>query len=280
MPSAREIVRKFSEMQTLPHVAIRVTQLVNDNNSTMQDFEEIIKLDPVLVSRLLRLVNSPYFGLAQKVGSISKAIVFTGMKQLRNLVAVDALRNMFQGDDKDFSPSQLWLHSSTVAIIAEMIAKRIFGTDGEDVFLAGILHDIGLIVENQVAGERLREACAAFREGQGGLIDCERMAIGADHVEIGGLLARNWGVSPEVLASITAHHGSSQHRSLASIGSILQLAEFMAAKMGHPAVPGPVQPLPSGLARHVQERMADYRIIIRDIPAEMAKAKDLYGQEG
>jgi len=280
MPSASKIIKKFSELQTLPHVAIRVTQLINDDHSTMQDFEEIIKLDPVLIARLLRLVNSPYFGLTQKVESISKAIVFTGMKQLRNLVAVDALRNLFTGDDDLFSPRRLWLHSATVAIVAEMIAKRIFGKEGEDVFLAGILHDVGLIVENQVVGAGLRDACAGFRAGQGEFVDCERMAMGADHAEIGALLARDWGLSPEVLASIKTHHGNRQHTSFASIGSILQLAEFMAAKMGYPAVPGPVQPLQSDLALHVKERMADYRIIVRDIPAEMAKAKDLYEQEG
>ena len=103
MPSAKDIIRKFTELKTLPHVAIKVTQLVNDDRSTMQDFEEIIKLDPVLVTRLLRLVNSPYFGLSQKVESISKAVVFAGMRQLRNLVAVEALRGMFKGDDADFS---------------------------------------------------------------------------------------------------------------------------------------------------------------------------------
>ena len=82
MPSAKDILKKFTELKTLPHVAIKVTQLVNDDRSTMQDFEEIIKLDPVLVTRLLRLVNSPYFGLSQKVESISKAVVFAGMARL------------------------------------------------------------------------------------------------------------------------------------------------------------------------------------------------------
>jgi putative nucleotidyltransferase with HDIG domain len=278
MPSASEIIRKFSELHTLPHVAIRVTQLVNDEKSTMQDFEEIIKLDPVLVSRLLRLVNSPYFGLPQKVDSIAKAVVFAGMKQLRNLVAVDAMRSMFRGEEEGFSPRLLWLHSAMVAIIAEMIAKRIFAQDPEDAFLAAILHDIGLIVENQVAGKELRQACAAFQQGQGGLVACERAAIGADHAEIGALLGKNWGLPAAVLAAIRGHHAERPQKSMGSIASILHLAEFMAAKMGHPPVPGPVAPLPPELARHVKEGMANYRIIIRDIPGEMAKARELYEQ--
>ncbi|HCC54788.1 MAG TPA: metal-dependent phosphohydrolase [Desulfobulbaceae bacterium] len=276
MPSAKDILRKFTELKTLPHVAIKVTQLVNDDRSTMHDFEEIIKLDPVLVTRLLRLVNSPFFGLSQKVGTISKAVVFTGMTQLRNLVAVESLREMFKGDDVDFSAQKLWLHSATVAILSGMIAKRIFGKDSEDIFLAGIIHDIGLIVENQVVGEQLRVACKAFREEQGTLIECERNAIGADHAEVGYLLVKDWGLPLEVLSAIKAHHLSRQIKSVSSPGSILQLAEFMAGKMQYWAIPGPLEKLPLELAAHVKERMADYKIIIRDLPGEMAKAKELY----
>lgn len=280
MPSAKDIVRKFRDLKTLPHVAVKVTQLVNDDNSTMQDFEEIIKLDPVLVSRLLRLVNSPYFGLVQKVESISKAVVFTGMKQLRNLVAVESLRGMFKGEGEDFSPQKLWLHSATVAILAEMIAKRIFGQEGEDVFLAGIIHDIGLIVEDQTVGEQLREACRNFREGKGSLTECEQAAIGTDHAEVGYLLAKDWNLPDEVLKSIKSHHLTGKRKSIDSIGSILQLAEFMAAKMKYWPIPGPIEQLPPDLARHVKNMMANYKIIVRDLPAEMAKAKELYESEG
>jgi len=276
MSNASDIIKKFTELKTLPHVAIKVTQLANNEKSTMQDFEEIIKLDPVLVARLLRLVNSSYFGLSQKVESISKAVVFVGMKQLRNLVAVEALRNLFSGDGDDFSPRKLWLHSATVAILGEMVARRIFAQEGEDVFLAGIIHDIGLIVENQVEGEKLREACKAFREEKGSLIECERAVLGTDHAEVGYLLAKDWSLPPEVLKSIKSHHVPDQKKSVSSIGSILQLGEFMAAKMKYWPLPGPIEPLPSDLTRHVKNMVANYKIILRDLPVEMAKAKELY----
>ncbi len=276
MPSAKEILRKFSDLKTLPHVAIKVTQLVNDEKSTMHDFEEVIKLDPVLVSRLLRLVNSPYFGLIQKIESISKAVVFTGMKQLRNLVAVEALRNMFQGSDEEFSPQKLWLHSATVAILSEMIAKRIFGMAGDDVFLAGIIHDIGLIVEDQTVGELLRQACREFQSGKGSLVECEQNIIGTDHTEVGALLAKDWNLPEDVLKSIKHHHSHKKEPQLPSINGILQLAEYMASKMKYWPIAGPIEPMPDILARHVQTMMDDYKIIIRDLPVEIAKAKELY----
>ena len=277
MSTAKEIVGKFSELKTLPHVAIKVSQLANNENSTMSDFEEIIKLDPVLVTRLLRLVNSPYFGLVQKIESISKAVVFTGMKQLRNLVAIESLRGMFkEGADGEFSPQKLWLHSATVAILAEMIAKRIFGQEAEDVFLAGIIHDIGLIVEYQIVGDQLREACLNFKNGKGTIVECEQESIGTDHSEVGYLLAKGWNLPDEVLKGIKSHHISDKKKAISSMGSILQLAEFMAAKMHYWPVPGPIEQLPDDLARHVKNMMANYKIIIRDVPQEMEKAKELY----
>ncbi|MGM0681771.1 MAG: HDOD domain-containing protein, partial [Thermodesulfobacteriota bacterium] len=269
--------QKFSNLKTLPQVALKVTELAADENSTMYDFEEVIRLDPVLVSRLLRLVNSPYFGLVQKVESISRALVFTGMKQLRNLVALESLGSFFKGgEDREIFSKDLWLYSVTVAILAEMIARRIFGRQGEDVFLAGIIHDIGFIVEDQVVGDKLREACGKFYRGEASLTECEREAIGADHTEVGFIIAGDWNLSAEILESIRSHHLEHVKGSLASISSILQLAGFMAAKMNYWPVPGPVASLPPVLARHVKEKVLDYKIILRDLPGEMAKAKELY----
>jgi len=282
MPSTEQIVNKFQDSKTLPHVAIKVTQLVNDKNSTMHDFEEIIQLDPVLVGRLLRLVNSPYFGLSSKVESISKAVVFVGMKNLRNLVAVEAMREMFKesGSDLGFSRKDLWLHSATVAILAEMIGKRIFGDAREDLFLAGIIHDIGLIAEDQVAGELLQEACRLYKPGENALIDCEQKIIGTNHCEVGLRLAKAWKMPPDVLKAIRDHHQTDKAISPASVTGILQLAEYIAGKMKFSMVRNKVEALPAHLVKHVKSMIDNYKIIVRDMPEEMAKAKSLYDPEG
>lgn len=282
MLSAEQIIDKFQDSKTLPQVAIKVTQLVNDKNSTMRDFEEIIQLDPILVSRLLRLVNSPYFGLSSKVESISKAVVFVGMKNLRNLVAIEAMRGMFKdtGDATEFSRRDLWLHSATVAILAGMIGKRIFGDAREDLFLAGIIHDIGLIVEDQVVGGLLREACRLYKPGEKALIECEQEVIGTDHCEVGGKLAKRWMMPPDVLKAIRYHHQTDKAISPSSVTGILQLAEYIAGKMKFSMIRDKVEGLPTHLVRHVKSMMDNYKIIVRDLPKEMAKAKSLYDPEG
>ena len=95
----------------------------------------------------MRLVNSPYYGLVQTVDSIGRAVAFLGMKNLHNLVVTDALKNIFIGPEIDsiFSKKKLWLHCAAVSICSKMVAERIFGINGDDAFLCGILHDFGLL---------------------------------------------------------------------------------------------------------------------------------------
>jgi putative nucleotidyltransferase with HDIG domain len=277
MFTADKIVEKYHNSKTLPHVAIRVTQMVNDDKSTMRDFEEIIQMDPVLVSRLLKLVNSPYFGLSTKVDSISKAVVYVGMKNLRNLVAVEALRTLFKDEGKEgFSRQYLWLHCATVAILSDMIGKRIFGDAREDLFLAGIIHDIGMIAEDQVAGKELREACHLFLTGTKPLVEYEREVIGTDHAEVGFKLAKEWKMPPDVLNAIRFHHHPDRSPEPSSATGIVQLAEYIAGKMKFSVLPNRAEPLPNHLVPHVKAMMNNYKVIVRDLPAEMEKAKNLY----
>jgi putative nucleotidyltransferase with HDIG domain len=280
MYTAEEIVKKFTDLQTLPHVAIKVNQLVNSSRATMNDFEEIIKVDPILVSRLLKLVNSSYFSLVNKVDSISKAVAYLGMKNLRNLVAVESLRNMFKDEgDNAFSRTRLWLHSATVSIAAEMISKRVFGKEGEDLFLAGILHDIGMIAEDQVAGEELRKACEKYQKTKQPLILCEQEFIGTDHCEVGKLLVSEWKLSKEIMRSIAFHHEQEKQLKPSSITGIIQLAEYISGRVNASAINGKAGSLPPYLVRHVKKMIGNYKLIVRDLPGEMAKAKELYEQD-
>ena len=278
MPSTQELLNRFNDLKTLPHVVVRVTELAASDTSTMQDFEEVIKLDPVLVSKLLRLVNSSYFGLPTKIESISKAVVFAGMKNLRNLVAVEGLRDLFRGKDSGvFSREKLWFHSATVAILSDMIAKRIFGLKSEDIFLAGIMHDIGLIIEDQGAGELLRLACEEYASAatSATLPECEKKHIGTDHCELGHALAREWRLDEQVADAIKNHHARTISP-VKSARSILQVAEYIACRMDHGAIADRREELAPHLAQHVKNMKAEYRVIIRDLPGEMAKAEELY----
>jgi len=278
MPTAQHLVRNFNDLKTLPHVAIKVTQLINSPNTTMKAFEDVIKLDPILVLRLLRMVNSPFFGLANKVESISKAVVFVGMKNLRNLVAVEALRDLFKEEKPSigFSRKDLWLHSATTAILCKMIAVRIFSQEGEDAFLTGIIHDIGMIVEDQVAGAELRAVCQKLSTEKLLVTNVEDEIIETNHSKVGALLCSEWKLQDGIITAIKQHHNMTKQQPIPSLTSILQIANYIAGRMKYSAIPAAPSPLPNYLVPHMKEKVTEYKVLIKDLPNEITKAKDLY----
>ena len=108
MTPAETLVKKFKKNRTLSHIVTRMAQLINDDESTLQDFEEVIRLDPALVARLLTLVNSSHFGLTRKIDSISRAVALLGMKNLHNIAVTDTIQHMLHSRSgfAEFSPQR------------------------------------------------------------------------------------------------------------------------------------------------------------------------------
>lgn len=279
MSSAQKLIKKYRDTQTLPHVITKLSKLINDENSTMKDFEDVIKMDPTLVIRLLRLVNSPFYGLTQKVDSISRAVAFIGMKNLHNLAITDTLKNIFKSSSSSagfFSRKQLWLHCAAVSICNKLLAERIFGINGDDAYLCGILHDIGLIVEEQVAGKEFIAACKAHGKGEA-LDVCEQVHLGTDHSEIGYLMTLEWEMPLAVQEAIRNHHKQLDDIEPESLTGILQISEYIMTQLGYSAFSSGTNQIPSQLLEHLRENEDEYKVLIDDLPEEMEKAKDLYG---
>lgn len=278
MATAQGLLRNFNEVKTLPHVEIRLSKLISDENSSMREFEEVIRLDPTLVLRLLRLVNSSYYGLRQKINSISRALVFVGMKNLRNMVITEALKGIVGKGKKNKMAIRngLWLHSATVGIFGQMISERIFEKKGEDAFLCGILHDIGMIIEDQVVKDLFEKTCEAYDPESKSITEYEREIIGTDHCEIGSLLAKTWKLPVEIQEGIQNHHSVLDHVSPSSVTGIIQTADYLANQMKHPALPGMNGVLSPTLASHIQENLEEYRTLTKDFPDEISKAVEIY----
>ncbi len=278
MPSTNEILKKFKKLKTLPHVGIKLSQLISDEDVSVQQLEEVIRLDPTLVLRLLRLVNSPYYGLREKVDSVSKAVVFIGMKHLRNMVVLNALKDIFKqsSEEGSFSRNKLWLHCAVISICSQMISERIFKKKGEDPFLCGILHDIGIIVEAQVEEELFNELIAAFKPGKKSFVEFEREIIGSDHSAIGSKLAKDWKLPPNVQEGIKNHHKVGGAITPESISGIVQMSEYFAAKIDYTMVPGVVPVLSQSLMNHIKDNLNEYKSLMKELPGEVAKAMEIY----
>jgi HD-like signal output (HDOD) protein len=276
--TAKIFIEKFADIHPLPHVVTTVTRLINDPESTMKDFEEVIKIDPVLVSRLLRLINSPYYGLVQTVDSIGRAVAFLGMKNLHNLVVTDALKNIFVEPEIHgvFSKKKLWIHCAAVSICSKMIAERIFGINGDDAFLCGILHDFGLLVEEQVHQADFHRICSSCTSTTA-LLQMEQETFATDHCEISATMTVGWNMPMAIQEAIRDHHVISNDILPSSLTGIIQLAEYITGQMQLSTLPDMQMKISPQLMEHLQDNIDEYTILIEDIPDEMEKAQSIYG---
>ena len=278
MATAEALLKRFNTVKTLPHVSIRLSKLISDENSDIHDFEKLIRMDPTLVFRLLRLVNSPYYGLQQKVDSISRAVVFIGMKNLRNMVVTEALKDIFKNtpEEEIFPRKRLWLHCVATSICCQMIAERIFGQKGENAFLCGILHDIGLIIEDQVSHDLWIQAFKAYEPKVQPITAYEKETVGTDHSAVGYLLAHEWNLPPDVQDGIRSHHKTLNDVSPSSISGIIQTAEYIVTNLSYDVLQGMDGGLSPQFAVFIRENVNEYQAVAKDLPDEMSKAKDIY----
>lgn len=281
MSAAKELIAKFSAVQTLPHVVTKLSGLMADSNTTMREFEDVIKIDPVLVARLLKLVNSPFYGLLIKVDSIARAIAYLGMKNLHAIAVTQALKTIFstQKDGSIFSRQKLWLHSAAVSICSKMVAERIFGINGDDAYLTGILHDFGIIVEDQVEPDTFLKICGGASSSSRMLIE-EQNLFSTDHTEIAYLLTKEWCMPNPIQEAIRDHHSLLDKVEPRSLTGILQIAEYLTAQQGYTTLPEVTQEISPALIDHIHENIDEYTVLLEDFPEEMEKAKDLYEGEG
>ncbi|MFT5701191.1 MAG: putative nucleotidyltransferase with HDIG domain [Desulforhopalus sp.] len=278
MSTAKQFLDKFSDIHPLPSVVMTVNRLINDSESTMKDFEDVIKMDQVLVARLLRLVNSPFYGLTQAVDSISRAVSFLGMKNLHNLVVIDALQSIFIAPQKTtrFSKKKLWHHSAAVSICSKMVAERIFGVNGDDALLCGILHDFGLLVEEQIAPETFDKICDSCTSTST-LVDLEDNAFGTNHCDLGYLMTLEWNMSVTVQEAIRNHHRISDDMQPDTLAGIIQISEYIVGQLSHTTLPDIEVDISPPLLEHLKNNIDEYNVLIEDLPEEMEKANAIYG---
>lgn len=205
-------VREISHIATLPEITVKIIELVENPTSTAQDLHNVISNDPALCSRILKVVNSSFYGLPGQIGSINRAIVLLGLNAVKNIAISASLAKLFRGGElcPKFSARDLWQHSISTATAAKLLADELSIGIPDEAFLAGLIHDIGVMVEMQVDREKLVEVIGELEidaEGapQKDMLEVETKVFGANHCEFGKALCEKWKF-PSMFASVTGFH--------------------------------------------------------------------------
>jgi HD-like signal output (HDOD) protein len=207
------------QLPTLPHVVFELHGVLNNENAGQGDIAAVIERDPALTARLLRAANSAAFsrGPEHRVASVLGAIQRLGISQVQALCTVLAVVNAFGGKRRGLSHSALWTHSAAVGMVAKLMWARSRGhgpLTPDDLYVAGLLHDVGLLVLDQFLptyyDQVAAEATLALVAGPRPLHRIELEVLGLEHGEIGGRLLAHWGLPPAVAEAVRWHHRAAE----------------------------------------------------------------------
>ncbi len=206
--TASDLVKDIQGLVTLPDVYLRITRLIDDPKSSAADIAKAIAQDPSFTIRLLRVANSALYRFPSKVETVAKAVTIIGTSQVCNLALSMSVASSFNCMLNELvSMANFWRHSLLCALTARHLSGVAGRCDRDALFTAGLLHDIGELVIFNRLPEKAREALLLVLDSQDEMPVClaERQAIGFDHADVGGELARQWNL-PSLLEECMAHH--------------------------------------------------------------------------
>ena len=232
---AERIVRRLAELPTLPAIIARILEVLNDERSSAKDLEKVISFDQSIASKVLRIANSAYYGFPQEISTIHRAIVILGFQTVKGLALGSSIFETFfrQGEDSCFDRTAYWLHSIACSRCAMTLGKQVGGVDPEEAFLAGLIHDIGMVVMDQVLHENYGQFLKRAVDCEGPLSRLERDTCGFDHADVGAWLAERWKFPPSLSNSIRNHHSVLESdESLRRLVAVIHLADFCSNEAG------------------------------------------------
>ena len=200
-------IEQIEDLPSMPHTLQKILDNLDGLSSSAQSLELLIRDDPVLSANILRIANSPYYGVSGEVSSLARAVVVMGFDEVKNLVIGLSLTGTFSGDlGVDlFSARQLWLHSIGVAKACQSMAEDIPGLDSDELFTAGLMHDIGKFLLCLYFGDEFNEVIALQRKKDIPLSQAEE-EYGLTHAEAGAFLAQKWAMSDMLVNVVRYHH--------------------------------------------------------------------------
>ena len=276
-----QLVKGVGELVTLPDVFIRINQLVEDPDSTLDDITKVVSQDPSFTVRLLRIANSPFYGFSSSIETVSRAVTLIGTSQVRNLALSTSVSRTFDGLPNELvSMDNFWRHSLYCALAARILAKRLRKSDPEAVFTAGLLHDIGELVIFNRCPEQAQEAMLLVLDSgdEMPVYQAERQIMGFDHAQVGGELARQWHLPPLLQDCVTYHHDVQHAQFCPRETAIVHIANILALMAEVDTLdPGDVQPV-DPLAWEITGLEAEDIVesTIREAQEEFVEAQKLF----
>lgn len=238
-PISPELEKRLSaavdRMPVFPKSVQRILELTRDINCLPRDIVEVIEKDPIITIKILKLINSAYYSLPNKITSVKQSVVHLGINTIKNLaLSFSAIGMLPAHNAAGFDMQRYLMHSLVTANVARRLGERYAHgeADPTDCYIAGLLHDFGKVVFAQFMSEDFGNALLLADTHSIPLYQAERDSMGVDHTVVGGMLARRWQFPDEFVACVASHHDAVL---VSPLAECLYVADRVAEHLGYDA---------------------------------------------
>ena len=202
------ILKSVDMLPAFPITILKVAELLRNDDYTVADVVNVIKFDQAIAANILKISNSAYFNARQKIKTIHDAVVYLGQQQLIRAVQTAGISKIYKKGGKGYA-SQLkdfWEHSVAVALMSQILSRKIQGKEDQVLYTAALLHDVGKIIMGEYVHVSFEKIMDLVKSKHSSFLEAEEEVIGINHADLGGRIAAHWNFPSEIRNAITYHH--------------------------------------------------------------------------
>jgi len=224
-------------LPSLPGAVIAILDVLNNPESSAQELSKALHYDQSIASRVLKLVNSAFFGFPRQIDTLSKAVTILGYTSIHNIILATTIFDTFNKgpQSRSLNRKRFWQHALGCGAAAQTIESKLSMRNAEEVFLAGVLHDIGKVILDVYLHDEYAEVLELAQKENLLLVEAEKKVLGATHADFGYWLAENWNLPYNLTAAIAYHHNPSKSKDHFIMASLVHIGDILtkALEIGH-----------------------------------------------
>lgn len=220
-------LRKLEGLPTLPPIVQRLNRMIEDEKTSIHQIADLIEKDQIITTKILRLANSAFYGFPKKVSTVQNALMLLGINIVKVLIITSSIFDIIYKEDVN-----LWEHSIGVAACSKILAERLELKEPQEVATAGLLHDLGKIVEKVSFKEDYKKILELVQNNKDPL-KAEKEILGIDHAEIGSFLMRIWNIPDRLIEAVDAHHELEKAKKFKKEAAIVHLSNVLVHARGY-----------------------------------------------